>query len=60
MKKVNFNLICKPINIESESWIGAKVIIGPGNTIGQGSVIKMGSVVTKNVPPHSIFKQNKN
>ena len=58
-KKVNFDLICQPIIIESESWIGSKVIIGPGNTIGKGAVVKMGSIITKNVPPQSISKGTK-
>ena len=58
-KKENFNLICKSISIESESWIGAKVVIGPGNTIGQGAVIKMGSIITKDVPKQTIFKSYK-
>ena len=46
-KKISFNLICKSIIIDSESWVGSKVIIGPGNKIGKGSVIKMGSIITK-------------
>ena len=58
-KKENFNLTCKSITIESESWIGAKVVIGPGNIIGNGSVIKMGSIITQDVPPQSIFTDNK-
>ena len=58
-KKDNFNLICEPINVESESWIGSKAIIGPGNTIGQGSVIKMGLVINEDLPPQSIFTKNK-
>ena len=58
-KKVNFNLICESITVESESWIGSKVIIGPGNIIGRGSVIKMGSIITKDIPAQSIFSQNK-
>ena len=58
-KKENFNLICGPITVESESWIASKVIIGPGTVIGNGSVIQMGSTITKNVPPQSIFKENK-
>ena len=58
-KKINFNLICESITVESESWIGSKVIIGPGNTIGKGSVIKMGSIIKKDVPAQSIFTENK-
>ena len=34
-KKENFNLICESIFIESESWIGSKVVIGPGNIMRQ-------------------------
>ena len=58
-KKSNFDLIFKPITVESESWIGSKVIIGPGTIIGKGSVIKMGSIITKDVPKQSIFAKNK-
>ena len=57
-KKKSFDLICKPIIIDSESWIGSKVIIGPGNKIGRGSVIKMGSIITKDIPPQSILTQS--
>ena len=57
-KKINFDLTCKSIFIDSESWIGSKVIIGPGNKIGRGSVIKMGSIITKDVPKQSIFAEN--
>ena len=58
-KKENFDLKCESIIVESESWIGSKAIIGPGNIIGKGSVIKMGSIITKDVPPQSIFQENK-
>ena len=58
-KNINFNLMCEPIIIESESWVGAKSIIGPGKKIGKGSVINIGSTITKNIPPYSIHKDNK-
>ncbi len=58
-KQENFNLKCESILVESESWIGSKVVIGPGNIIGRGSVVKMGSIITKNIPPQSIFSENK-
>ena len=58
-KKSSFELTCRPINIESHVWVGAKSIIGPGYTIGQGSVITIGSIVKKNIPPDCIFKNNK-
>ena len=58
-KLPTFDLISKPINIESNVWIGAKSTIGPGNTIGMGSVITIGSVVTQDIPSNSKFKNNK-
>ena len=58
-KNINFNLICKPITIDSECWIGSKVIIGPGNIIGKGSVVKMGSIVTQKIPPNSLVSGTK-
>jgi acetyltransferase-like isoleucine patch superfamily enzyme len=47
-------LSCKPIVIEDNVWIAARVNIIAGVTIGQGSVIAAGSVVTKDIPPMSI------
>ena len=44
----------KPVVIEDDVWIGARVIILKGVKIGKGSVIGAGSVVTKDVEPYSI------
>ena len=55
-RKNSFDLICKPIYVSSNVWIGAKSIIAPGIKIGSGSVITLGSVVKKNVPKNSILK----
>ena len=57
-KKSTFDLICKPIIIESNVWIGAKSIIGPGYKIGCGSVITIGSIIKENIPKDCIFKNN--
>lgn len=40
--------------IESDVWIGAKVIIKGGIHIGTGAIIGAGAVVTKNIPPYAI------
>jgi maltose O-acetyltransferase len=40
----------KPIEIESDVWVGGGVIILAGVRIGRRSVIGAGSVVTRNVP----------
>jgi maltose O-acetyltransferase len=41
----------KPIEIEDDVWIGARVTVLKGVRIGAGSVIGAGAVVTKDVPP---------
>ena len=47
-------LLCKPIVIKKNSWIGAASSILPGVTIGENSVVAAGSVVTKDVPSNTI------
>ena len=42
------------VYIESDVWIGAKVVILDGVRIGTGSIISAGSVVNKDVSPYSI------
>lgn len=48
----------KPIVIEDNVWIGARVIILPGVRVGRGSVIGAGSVVTHDVEPYSVVGGN--
>lgn len=48
----------KPVVIEDDVWIGARVIILPGVHVGKGSVIGAGSVVTHDVEPYSIVGGN--
>lgn len=47
-----------PVNIQSDVWIGAGVIVLKGVTIGKGTIIGAGSVVTKSIPPYSIAVGN--
>lgn len=47
-----------PIHIESNVWIGERVIICKGVTIGKGSIVAAGSIVTKSVPPYVIVAGN--
>ena len=51
-------IICQPIIIEKNCWIGSQVIILPGVVIHEGAVVGAGSVVTKNVPPLAIVAGN--
>lgn len=54
----DYNSKLKPVTIEDNVWIGARVCIAPGVTIGEGAVIAMGSVVTKDVPPCAVVGGN--
>lgn len=40
--------------INSDVWIGARVLILGGIKIGTGAVVAAGSVVTKDIPPYAI------
>lgn len=48
----------KPVVIEDDVWIGARVIILPGIRIGTGAVIGAGAVVTKDVPDYAVVGGN--
>ena len=39
------------VKIESDVWLGTRVIVLRGVSIGQGSVVGAGSVVTRSIPP---------
>lgn len=47
--------ITLPIEVGTDVWIGANVVILKGVLIGEGSVIAAGAIVTKNVPPYEIW-----
>jgi maltose O-acetyltransferase len=44
----------KPIILEDDVWLGARVIVLKGVTIGQGAVIGAGSIVTRDIPARSV------
>ncbi|ETD16543.1 MULTISPECIES: acyltransferase [Prevotellaceae] len=47
-------LLCKPVHICRNAWIGAGATILPGVTVGENAVVGAGSVVTKDVAPGTI------
>jgi putative colanic acid biosynthesis acetyltransferase WcaF len=53
-----FDLIVKPVKVETGAWIGAAAWVGPGVTIGTHAVLTAGSVATKNLEPWGIFRGN--
>jgi maltose O-acetyltransferase len=48
----------RPVVIEDNVWIGARVIILPGRRIGKGAIVGAGAVITKDVEPFSIVGGN--
>jgi acetyltransferase-like isoleucine patch superfamily enzyme len=47
-------MICKPIVIKRNAWIGAAATVLPGVTIGENAVVAAGAIVSKDVPANTI------
>lgn len=47
-------IMCKPIIIKRNAWIGAGATVLPGVTIGENAVVAAGAVVSKDVPDNTI------
>ena len=52
------HLICAPITIEDQVWVGARAYIGLGVCIGQGAVVGATASVYKNVVPWTVVGGN--
>ncbi|WP_235508741.1 DapH/DapD/GlmU-related protein [Terrabacter sp. Root85] len=50
--------IHRPIHIEEDVFLGARVIVLPGVTIGRGAAVGAGSVVARDVPPGAVVVGN--
>ena len=50
-------VICKPIVINRNVWIGAAATILPGVTIGENAIIAAGAVVSKDVPQIRLLRE---
>ena len=44
----------RPVVLEDDVWLGARVTVLKGVTIGQGAVVAAGAVVTKDVAPRTV------
>ncbi len=51
-------LICKPVRICRNAWIGAGATILPGVTVGENAIVAAGAIVTKDVAPNTIVGGN--
>lgn len=47
-------MLCKPILIKRNAWIGAGATILPGVTVGENAVVAAGAVVSKDVPANTV------
>lgn len=47
-------IVCSPVRIDGDCWIGEKATILRGVTVGEGSVIASHALVNRDVPPRSI------
>jgi len=47
-------MLCQPILIKRNAWIGAGATILPGVTVGENAVVAAGAVVSKNVPDNTV------
>lgn len=49
-----WSMLCKPILIKRNAWIGAGATILPGVTIGENAVVAAGAVVNKDVAANTV------
>jgi putative colanic acid biosynthesis acetyltransferase WcaF len=57
-RSLEFDLITRPIYIETGAWICGNTTVGPGVRVGAGSVLIAGSVATTNLEPNTIYQGN--
>ena len=51
-----FDLRLGPITVQSEAWIAAHSVLGPGITVGAGAIVSLGAVALADVPATPLFK----
>ncbi|WP_068717202.1 sugar O-acetyltransferase [Vibrio tritonius] len=54
-ERKHWEVVCQPITVEDDVWIGGSVVITQGVTIGARSVIAANSVVTSDVPSDCLY-----
>ncbi|TWT78415.1 putative acetyltransferase [Posidoniimonas polymericola] len=57
-RRESFDLVLKPIVVESHAWVAAGSLVLPGVTVGEGALVCGGSVVCQDVPPRASVRGN--
>lgn len=57
-KKSTFDLMTKPINLETGSWVGAKSTVAPGVNLKSHAVLTAGSVASSDLQAYGIYQGN--
>ena len=53
-----FDLVVKPIHLETGAWVGAAAFVGSGVRVRSHAVLAAGSVATRDLPPFMICRGN--
>jgi len=57
-KSRGFDLIARPIEVDSGAWVGAAAWVGPGVHIGSHAVLAAQSVAAHDLEPFTIYRGN--
>ena len=57
-RRVTFDLRLGDIKIESQAWIAAKAVLGPGSHVGAAAVVGLGAVANGVIPAGAIVRGN--
>jgi acetyltransferase-like isoleucine patch superfamily enzyme len=57
-RRMQLDVVPRPIVVEDGVWVGMNSLILPGVTLGRGSVVAAGAVVTESVPPNCLVAGN--
>jgi acetyltransferase-like isoleucine patch superfamily enzyme len=52
------SILCPPLTIGSDVWVGTGAIILGPVTIGHGAIVGAGAIVTRDVPPYTVVAGN--
>ena len=53
-----FDLITRPIQVETGAWLGAASLVGPGVTVGSQALLAAGAVAMARLEPDTIYRGN--